>query len=59
MDPVGEEGRKRFTQYLWNSGVQMGELIGNAVVKDGKATSIRKMLWNVEGEKVLELGAGR
>ena len=59
VDPVGEEDRRLFAQYLWNAGVQIGEFIGNAVVEDGKGTSIREIPWNVRGEKVLELGAGR
>ena len=37
----------------------MGEFIGNAVVQDGETTSARETQWRVEGEKVLELGAGR
>lgn len=46
-DPAGEDSRNLFSQYLWNAGVQMAEYVGE---ERGK--------WSVEGEKVLELGAG-
>ncbi|KAL9108613.1 MAG: hypothetical protein Q9187_008270 [Circinaria calcarea] len=58
VDPVGEDDRRLFAQYLWNSAVQIGEFIGNALAEDGNPTSIRGTTWSVRGEKVLELGAG-
>ena len=47
-DPAGEDSRKLFSQYLWNAGVQMAEYLGE-----------ERGRWSVEGQKVLELGAGR
>ncbi|KAF2635751.1 hypothetical protein P280DRAFT_411060 [Massarina eburnea CBS 473.64] len=44
-DVDGEEQRRKFAHYLWNAGVLAGEL-----VEESK--------WKVQGEKVLELGAG-
>lgn len=58
VDPVGEDDRRLFAQYLWNSAVQIGEFIGNAVTEGGNPTSTRGTKWSVKGEKVLELGAG-
>ncbi|SLM35595.1 S-adenosyl-L-methionine-dependent methyltransferase-like [Lasallia pustulata] len=46
-DPAGEDRRKLFSQYLWNAGVQMAEYLGE-----------ERGRWSVEGQKVLELGAG-
>ena len=57
VDPEGEDGRRLFAQYLWNSGVLMAELIGGGT-PDGKAMEGRGGSWSVVGEKVLELGAG-
>ncbi|KAF2850205.1 hypothetical protein T440DRAFT_397583 [Plenodomus tracheiphilus IPT5] len=47
-DVNGEEQRRKFAHYLWNAGVLMGELVG------GRAAP----RWSVQGERVLELGAG-
>lgn len=47
-DPQGDDNRKLFSHFLWNSGLQIAEFIEDDDVKD----------WNVEGMKVLELGAG-
>jgi len=49
-DPEGEDSRKLFSQYLWNASVQVAEFIS---AEDGQDDR-----WNVEGERVLELGAG-
>lgn len=49
-DPDGEDERKLFSHYLWNAGIKMAELISHNELEHGK--------WSVEGEKVLELGAG-
>ncbi|KAF1999734.1 hypothetical protein P154DRAFT_436327 [Amniculicola lignicola CBS 123094] len=43
-DVNGEEQRRKFAHYLWNAGILMAELEEKA--------------WKVEGETVLELGAG-
>ncbi|KAK4508260.1 hypothetical protein PRZ48_001998 [Zasmidium cellare] len=46
-DPEKEGDRKLFAHYLWNAGIKMAELISE---EDAE--------WRVEGERVLELGAG-
>ena len=51
-DPESEDDRKLFGHYLWNAGIKMAELVGQADDGDGD----RK--WNVNGRRVLELGAG-
>lgn len=50
-DPDGEDERQLFSHYLWNAGLKLAELISHANEHDDKR-------WNVEGERVLELGAG-
>ena len=57
VEPEGEDGRRLFAQYLWNSGVLMAEFIGGGTL-DGKAMEARGGSWNVTGERILELGAG-
>ncbi|MCJ1387740.1 hypothetical protein MMC18_000583 [Xylographa bjoerkii] len=57
VDPEGEDARKLFAQYLWNSGVLMAELIGGGT-EDGQAMKARGGSWSVKGETVMELGAG-
>lgn len=55
-----EEGRKLFAHFLWSAAMVVAEGVedaaaaeaGEAVKKPGK------MMWNVKGHKVLELGAG-
>ena len=42
-----ENDRKLFAHYLWNAGIKMAELISGDEPK-----------WSVEGQTVLELGAG-
>ena len=54
-DPLSEEDRTLFAHYIWNSGIQMAEFIGQA--NDPSKTE-RDTRWDVEGETVLELGAG-
>lgn len=47
-DPKGEGERQLFSHYLWNSGIKLANLI-----------SIQEEpIWAVEGQSVLELGAG-
>lgn len=50
-DPEGEDERRLFSHYLWNAGIKMAELISSKKGEGGEG-------WSVEGEKVLELGAG-
>jgi hypothetical protein len=50
-DPEGEQERTLFSHYLWNAGLKLGELISHADQQED-------MRWNVEGERVMELGAG-
>ncbi|KFX91453.1 hypothetical protein V490_05897 [Pseudogymnoascus sp. VKM F-3557] len=45
-DPKGDDNRKLFSHFLWNSGLQLAEFIE----EEGK--------WDVKGKRVLELGAG-
>ena len=47
-DPQGDDNRKLFSHFLWNSGLQIAEFIEDDEVRE----------WDVEGMKVLELGAG-
>lgn len=44
-----------FAHHLWNSGIQMSEFISQA---NDSTTDLRDGRWSVEGEKVLEVGAG-
>ncbi|MCJ1420120.1 hypothetical protein MMC32_006477 [Xylographa parallela] len=57
VDPRGEDARRLFAQYLWNSGVLMAELIGGGTA-DGRAMEARGGSWSVTGETAMELGAG-
>ena len=58
-DPQSESGRKLFAHYLWNSGVLLAELISR-VIEPGSTSSLSGGVdWSVEGEDVLELGAGK
>ncbi|KAK4541450.1 hypothetical protein LTR36_008051 [Oleoguttula mirabilis] len=49
-DPEGEDDRRLFSHYLWNAGIKLAELISDDEAENGK--------WRVQGERVLELGAG-
>ena len=48
--PQGEDSKKLFSHFLWNAGLQLAEFIeeGDEQGRD----------WSVDGERVLELGAG-
>lgn len=46
-DPEGEKERRLFSHYVWNASILLAELISGG---DG--------VWQVEGERVMELGAG-
>jgi hypothetical protein len=50
-EPVGEDERQLFSHYLWNAGLKLAELISHADEHQDKR-------WSVEGESILELGAG-
>lgn len=53
-DPSGEDERRLFSHYLWNAGVLMAERVsGQRMLSDGERDE-----WSVEGQSVLELGAG-
>ena len=54
-DPLKEEDRTLFAHFIWNSGIQMAEFISQA---NDPTKNERDIRWNVEGETVLELGAG-
>jgi nicotinamide N-methyltransferase len=49
-DPQGEDSRKLFSHFLWNAGLQLAEFIEEGDVQNRD--------WSVQGERVLELGAG-
>jgi len=53
-DPQGEVSRKLFSHFVWNAGLQLAEFIEES--RGGEAGE--RADWSVEGEKVLELGAG-
>lgn len=70
-DINGEEERRKMAHYLWNAGVLMAELVGgkpeeqidvsgNESWKKGEwwINKEEEKLWSVEGESVIELGAG-
>lgn len=46
-DPEGETERRLFSHYVWNASIKLAELVSSDDVA-----------WHVEGETVLELGAG-
>lgn len=53
-DPSGEDERRLFSHYLWNAGVLMAERVsGSRLLSDQERDQ-----WNLEGQSVLELGAG-
>ena len=54
-NPYDQNDHVLFAHYIWNSGIQMSELISQA--NDPKK-DVKDSRWNVEGKKVLELGAG-
>jgi len=55
FEPYDQDEHVLFAHHIWNSGIQMSEFIGQANDPMKEAHDDR---WNVEGEKVLELGAG-
>jgi hypothetical protein len=69
-DVNGEEQRTKFAHYLWNAGILMAELIGGRPEgreeeegegwKEGEwwIGEEEEKFWGVQGERVLELGAG-
>ncbi|OAX76971.1 hypothetical protein ACJ72_08735, partial [Emergomyces africanus] len=56
-----EEGRRLFAHYLWGAGLVVAEGIERAtktlLLCGNDAGGDRDIIWNVKGEKVLELGA--
>jgi len=48
-EPANEHDRQLYSHYLWNSAIKMANLVADR----------QHPGWNVEGERVLELGAGR
>ncbi|KAK2793276.1 hypothetical protein FQN50_010016 [Emmonsiellopsis sp. PD_5] len=50
-----EEGRRLFAHYLWGGGLVIAEGIERGAAG---SRGERDMLWRVEGERVLEVGAG-
>ncbi|KAL6713298.1 hypothetical protein ACLMJK_008763 [Lecanora helva] len=54
-EPNNQDEHTLFAHHIWNSGIQMSEFISNANYEKSLHEDKR---WNVEGEKVLELGSG-
>lgn len=54
--PRDQDERVLFAHHIWNSGIQMAELISDATdpTKEGE----REARWDVTGHTVLELGSG-
>lgn len=76
-DPAGEDERRRFAHYVWNSSLLMAEFVGGRPSElewrsQGQEQETlqeeqsdewwlnqdEQRLWSVQGQKVLELGAG-
>ena len=55
VDPYDQGEHVLFAHHVWNSGIQMAEFISQA---GPVANQEEKSKWCVEGEKILELGAG-
>ncbi|RDW57534.1 putative nicotinamide N-methyltransferase [Aspergillus mulundensis] len=53
-----EEGRKLFAHFLWSAGIVVAEGIEQADESEDKLSNADYKIWKVQGEKVLELGAG-
>ena len=55
VDPPSQQDYVLFAHHVWNSGIQMAELISQAVDLDLESNDTK---WDVTGERALELGAG-
>ena len=55
VDPYDQGEHVLFAHHVWNAGLQMAEFISRANERGREGGDLR---WNVEGEKVLEVGAG-
>ncbi|PGH17289.1 hypothetical protein AJ79_01172 [Helicocarpus griseus UAMH5409] len=55
-----EEGRRLFAHYLWGGGLVIAEGIERAIQAQGNEDGgrVKDLIWNVDGETVLEVGAG-
>lgn len=53
-EPAGEQERMLFAHYVWNASVLLAEMISGLYEEYG---GVRRS-WDVEDERVLELGAG-
>lgn len=56
VDPQSEGGRKLFAHYVWNAGVLLAELISGLAASNSELSE--RVNWSVEGQCVMELGAG-
>ena len=54
-EPHGESNRKLFAHYLWNAALMIAELISSGTADQ---SSKNCMDWHMNGEHVIELGAG-
>lgn len=54
-NPEDREDRLLMAHYLWNASLQLAELISGFGVHDTLAAEVD---WDVQGKKVIELGAG-
>jgi nicotinamide N-methyltransferase len=59
-DPEGDDSRKLFSHFLWNSGVQISVFLEDALdSENGEIEGLGKgVSWAVQGKRVLEVGAG-
>lgn len=55
-----DKGRKLFAHFLWSAAMVVAEGVEDAAAAAAGKKNVRmeKMMWNVKGHRVLELGAG-
>jgi len=53
-DPDSEDDRRLFSHYLWNAGLLMAERVSGQRLADDQ----ERQRWDVQGQSILELGAG-
>jgi hypothetical protein len=58
-----DEGRRLFAHFLWSAGMVVAEGVENAscpaTENDSAAQKEARAIWSVDGESVIELGAGK
>ncbi|KAH8692916.1 putative nicotinamide N-methyltransferase [Talaromyces proteolyticus] len=53
-----EEGRKLFAHFLWSAAMVVAAGVEDAAAAKKNSTGEDKLMWSVDGHRVLELGAG-